>query len=172
MHLVDHEQGAKSSDLAQMQVRSSRNRLIGCDITREPATGVWLILCSAQTEIVAQCGPPGRACERKLSRGTTQQTRSMIPASISRAAAITGRRDLPPPGVTPARMSVMSDASPRPIAATRLASVSWCARNGVWRNECTEATPVQINDPQHAAGRASWESQLLAGTHPLSVTNN
>src|SRR5215212_3857054 len=66
MNLVDDQQGAKSSDLAQVQVRSSRDRLIGRDITREPAAGVWLVLCSAQTEIVAQCGPPGRVCERFL----------------------------------------------------------------------------------------------------------
>ena len=42
---------------------------------------------------------------RRLSRGTTHQIRSTIPEAISRAAAMTGSNDLPPPGVTAARMS-------------------------------------------------------------------
>ncbi|MFC7607612.1 hypothetical protein [Teichococcus aestuarii] len=57
------------------------------------------------------------ACRRRLSRGTTQQTRSISPAAFSRAAAITGSSDLPPPGVTAARMS-RAGVRPSAMAAT------------------------------------------------------
>ena len=69
------------------------------------------------------------ACRRRLSRGTIQQTRSMRSASISRAAAITGSSDLPPPGVTAARMS-HAVVSPAAIAATKLARRCWWVRSG------------------------------------------
>lgn len=49
------------------------------------------------------------------SPGTIQHTRSMRPASSSRAAAISGSSDLPPPGVTAARMS-RAPVCPPPIA--------------------------------------------------------
>lgn len=45
------------------------------------------------------------ACSRRLSRGTTQQTRSIKPAANSPVVANTGSSDLPPPGVTAASMS-------------------------------------------------------------------
>jgi hypothetical protein len=45
------------------------------------------------------------AWRRKLSRGTIQHTRSTTPAAIRRAAASTGSSDLPPPGVTAAKIS-------------------------------------------------------------------
>ncbi len=59
------------------------------------------------------------ACRRRLSRGTTQQTRSTRPAPIRVCAAITGSSDLPPPGATAARMSRASVCPPA-IARTTL----------------------------------------------------
>ena len=49
----------------------------------------------------------------------------------SRAAAeITGNSDLPPPGVTAARMSVTSVVSPDTRAGTMAASWAWWVRSG------------------------------------------
>jgi hypothetical protein len=47
-----------------------------------------------------------------------------MPAAISRAAAMTGSSDLPPPGVTAARILVTSAASP---AASALTIAATCA---------------------------------------------
>jgi hypothetical protein len=49
----------------------------------------------------------------------------MIPADSKAEAAITGSSDLPPPGVTAAKMSVTSLASPEAIARTMAAIWAW-----------------------------------------------
>ena len=54
----------------------------------------------------------------------------MILAESNADAAITGSSDLPPPGVTAAKMSVTSLASPEAIARTMAAIWAWWVRRG------------------------------------------
>ena len=49
----------------------------------------------------------------------------MTPAESNADAAITGSSDLPPPGVTAAKMSATSLASPEAIARTMAAIWAW-----------------------------------------------
>jgi len=94
-----------------VQIRRGGDALVGSDVAGEASARIGRVVGRAQRERVTERVPPGRigerflAWSRRLSRGTTQQTRSTIPDAINRAAAITGSSDLPPPGVTAARMS-------------------------------------------------------------------
>jgi len=98
-------------EFAQVQIRGGCDALVSGDGPARPRLGSG-VLSAARSErewpsAARQVGSANAssACRRKLSRGTTQQTRSMIPVEINRAAAITGSSDLPPPGVTAARRS-------------------------------------------------------------------
>ena len=127
MDLVDHQQRATTPKLAQVQVRRRRDALVGGDIAGQTPARVGRIIGRPQREGVAERRAPSGigkgllGLQAQLSRGTTQQTRSTRPDSISRAAAMTGSSDLPPPGVTAARMSRVS-VRPEAIASITPAS--------------------------------------------------
>src|SRR3954468_24076646 len=114
----------------------------------------------------------------KLSRGTTQQMRSTLPAAIRRAAAITGRSDLPPPGVTAARMSVMPLACPEAMALTRLARQRWCVRkerewdigtDGVCR---TNQQPPSMRHPHPTVNSSSGGLSVARGMSGFGSTRS
>ena len=135
MRLVDDQQVAMPAVLGEVEVGLGGDALVGGDVVLQPAAEVRSVLGGPDCDGMAEGAPPGRVGEgllglrRRLSRGTIQQIRSTTPASISRAAAITGSSDLPPPGVTAARMSARS-VCPAAIAATMPATRCWCARRG------------------------------------------
>ena len=136
MHLVHDEEGAVAAELGEVQGGGGGDALVGGDVSRRGrgwgpgrcrrrgrtgrGRGAWRQAGSAKAS---------SAWRRRLSRGTTQQTRSTRPAAIRRAAASTGRRDLPPPGVTAARMSRAS-ACPAARASTTARSWRWWERRG------------------------------------------
>ena len=115
------------AELGQMQVGRRGYALIGGDVALQAAARVGSVVAAltitACPSEARQAGSANAssACWRKLSRGTTQQTRSMSPAARRADDAITGSSDLPPPGVTAARMSVTPEASPEAMARTTAA---------------------------------------------------
>ena len=90
MDLVDHQQGAVPPGLREVQVRGGGDRLIGGDIAGRPRRGSGALSAarthSAWPKAARQAGSANAssACSRRVSRGTTQTTRSTRPAAISR----------------------------------------------------------------------------------------
>ena len=115
--------------------------LIGRDVAGQAPARVGRVVRGAERERMPQgrslrqagSAKASSACSRRLSRGTTQQTRSTIPAATSRAAAITGKSDFPPPGVTAARRC--GRVPHRGVAAVGKSPAERPAR--VWRRRAT-----------------------------------
>jgi hypothetical protein len=134
VHLVHHEQVPVAAELGEMQVGRRGDALVGGDVAREAAAGIGRVLGGADREgWPSAARQPGSAkassaCRRRLSRGTTQQTRSQTPASMSAWAASTGSSDLPPPGVTAARMSRVPEASLAAMDRTTASVSAWWLR--------------------------------------------
>ena len=94
-----------AAELGEVQVRRGGDALVGGDVAGQAAARVARRVVGgahgqAWPSAARQAGSAkaSSACRRRLSRGTTQQTRSQSPAPISAWAAITGSSDLPPPG--------------------------------------------------------------------------
>ena len=122
--------------LGEMEVGLGGDALVGGDVARSPRqrSGAF---SAARTETAwpralrqAGSAKASSACRRRLSRGTIQQMRSTTPASMSRAAAITGSSDLAAArgdgGQDIGEVGLSQDA----IAATMPATSCWCERRG------------------------------------------
>jgi hypothetical protein len=124
VHLVQRQEGTMTLEFGKVQIRSGGNTLVGGDVALKLPARVRRIIRGSRRRHGrwqrARIGPAkaSSAVSRRLSRGTTQQTWSMTPADNDVAEAMTGRRDLPPPGVIAARMSVMSAPWPAAMAWT------------------------------------------------------
>src|SRR3954447_12005882 len=100
MHLVDHHKIAEVLEFREVKVRRDGDGLTSGDIALQNVAEVRRILRGADRYRVAQGATLGRVAKssspfrRRLSRFTIQQRRPTIPASMSRAAAMTGGRFL------------------------------------------------------------------------------
>src|SRR3954467_5852693 len=106
------------------------------------------------------------AWRRKLSRGTTQQMRSTMPARIRCAPAITGRSDLPPPGVTAASTSVM----PLALGGVDLTSSTGKLTMNVINAVAEFERDLLVERTQAGLSRAKSEGKTLG--RPPSLTDD
>ena len=66
MELIHHQQRAPATDLGQMQLRRSRNGLVGRDVPGQAPARVGLVLSRANCQIVVECAAPVRVGEGLL----------------------------------------------------------------------------------------------------------
>ena len=130
MDLVDHQQRAMAPELAQMQVGRGGNALVSGDIAGQASARVRRIVGRPERQGVTERRAPRRIGKGLLGLQAQRVARHYPadpldkPEATSRAAAITGKSDLPPPGVTAARMSRAS-VRPETIASITPASCRW-----------------------------------------------
>ena len=174
VHLVDDEQRAMTTDLGEVKLRRGGDGLVGRDVAGKAARGIRLIVGGPYPQGMAEGRPPARVGKGLL--GLQAQAVAWhdpdhpldnVPAAIRVAAAMTGSRLLPPPGVTAARMSCTPLSSLAAIARTSPATLAWWERRGRCCDKlrcCGEiigqryrGKPARVNPP----ARASFVSGML-----------
>lgn len=122
--LVQHQQGAMTPELRQVQVGRCRDRLVGGDIALQATAWVGSVVRRPHAHRVVQRAAPDRVGEGFLRLQAEAVARDHPADALDDAGCDQfsggkhGSRDLPPPGVTAARMSVTSAASPPAMACT------------------------------------------------------
>ena len=141
--------------LGEVSVHRGGDALVSGDMTLQTPRELGYHQQHAQG-MAERGGTPGGICERLLSLQaqaaprTTQQTRSMTSADSSAAAAMTGRRDLLPPGVTAAGMSVTWGTCPAAMVWTIAAMCTlWMPRERVHRAKRDSQHKAQTGLSRH-----------------------